>query len=125
MSEFKITFAPMYYFVSYSKQLEDTTAQLKRTSAALEEAKQRTDALLYQMLPVKVANQLRDGNKVEAGEESIIKSKKGHRWPLEWSILLFLRWNLLAAKLLTRVIIGLDNIHHGAFFKMADLIEFS
>ena len=77
ISGFKITFAPVYYFASYSKQLEDTTAQLKRTSAALEEAKQRTDALLYQMLPVKVANQLRDGNKVEAGEESIIKSKKG------------------------------------------------
>lgn len=40
---------------------------LKRTSRLLEIEKEKTDRLLYQMLPVKVANMLRDGKKVEAG----------------------------------------------------------
>ncbi len=52
----------------FSQKLEETTTELTRTSAALEVEKRKTDALLYQMLPVKVANQLRDGQKVAAGE---------------------------------------------------------
>ena len=49
-----------------SKKLEETTAELKRTAAALEDEKAKTDELLYQMLPVKVADTLRDGHEVEA-----------------------------------------------------------
>ena len=47
--------------------MDETTAELKRTATALEAEKAKTDMLLYQMLPVKVANSLRDGHKVEAG----------------------------------------------------------
>ena len=55
-------------YVVGSKKLDETTAELKRTADALEEEKAKTDMLLYQMLPVKVADSLRDGYKVEAGE---------------------------------------------------------
>ena len=48
-----------------------TTAELKRTAGALEREKAKTDMLLYQMLPVKVANSLRDGHKVEAGTKLV------------------------------------------------------
>ena len=51
---------------SFSKKLEETTAALKRTGAALEAEKAKTDELLYQMLPVKVAHSLREGQEVEA-----------------------------------------------------------
>ena len=51
-----------------SKKLDETTAELRRTSQALEEEKKKTDLLLYQMLPEKVANQLRDGRRIEAGK---------------------------------------------------------
>lgn len=51
-----------------SKKLDRTTAELKRTSVALEKEKEKTDMLLYQMLPKKVANQLRDGISVDAGK---------------------------------------------------------
>ena len=40
---------------------------MKKLSAALEVEKKKTDTLLYDMLPVKVANQLRDGKTVDAG----------------------------------------------------------
>ena len=53
---------------NHSQKLEETTAELTRTSQALEVEKKKTDTLLYQMLPVKVANALRDGKKVDAGE---------------------------------------------------------
>ena len=43
-------------------------AELKRTSGALEREKAKTEMLLSQMLPPKIAMQLRDGKKVEAGE---------------------------------------------------------
>lgn len=51
-----------------SKKLDETTANMKKLANALEEEKKKTDALLYEMLPVKVANQLRDGKTVSAGE---------------------------------------------------------
>ena len=41
--------------------------ELKKTSAALEIEKEKTDRLLHQMLPKKVADNLRDGKRVEAG----------------------------------------------------------
>ena len=50
-----------------SRKLDEKAAELKRTATALEAEKAKTDMLLYQMLPVKVANSLRDGHKVEAG----------------------------------------------------------
>jgi guanylate cyclase soluble subunit beta len=40
---------------------------MKKLAAALDQEKKKTDMLLYQMLPVKVANQLRDGKTVQAG----------------------------------------------------------
>ena len=52
----------------FSKKLDETTAELKKTAIALEAEKKKTDMLLHQMLPVKVADQLREGNKVEAGK---------------------------------------------------------
>ena len=55
-----------------SKKLDQTTADMKKLAAALDQEKKKTDMLLYQMLPVKVANQLRDGRTVEAGNNQII-----------------------------------------------------
>ena len=55
----------------HSRKLDLTTAELKRTAGALEREKAKTDMLLYQMLPVKVANSLRDGHKVEAGTKLV------------------------------------------------------
>ncbi|XP_046569189.1 guanylate cyclase soluble subunit beta-2-like [Haliotis rubra] len=52
--------------IDIAKKLDETTAALKRTSQALEIEKQKTDVLLYQMLPQKVANQLKNGRQVEA-----------------------------------------------------------
>ncbi|XP_064633334.1 guanylate cyclase soluble subunit beta-2-like [Lineus longissimus] len=52
--------------IEISKKLDETTAELTRTGKALEEEKRKTDELLYQMLPVKVANQLREHKQVEA-----------------------------------------------------------
>ncbi|XP_062611361.1 guanylate cyclase soluble subunit beta-2-like isoform X2 [Saccostrea cucullata] len=52
--------------VEMSKKLDETTAAMKKLAAALDQEKKKTDTLLYQMLPVKVANQLRDGGNVQA-----------------------------------------------------------
>ncbi|XP_064606184.1 guanylate cyclase soluble subunit beta-2-like [Liolophura sinensis] len=52
--------------IEISKKLDETTAELRKTSRALEAEKQKTDMLLYQMLPVKAADQLREGKPVEA-----------------------------------------------------------
>ncbi|XP_074644360.1 guanylate cyclase soluble subunit beta-2-like [Tubulanus polymorphus] len=52
--------------IEISKKLDETTAELKKTAVALEKEKQKTDTLLHQMLPVKVAEQLRNGLKVDA-----------------------------------------------------------
>ncbi|XP_041349323.1 guanylate cyclase soluble subunit beta-2-like [Gigantopelta aegis] len=52
--------------IDVAKQLEETTNALKKTSEELEKEKKKTDLLLYQLLPPKVANQLKNGKQVEA-----------------------------------------------------------
>ncbi|ESO86153.1 hypothetical protein LOTGIDRAFT_129572, partial [Lottia gigantea] len=52
--------------IDIAKKLDETTTELKKTSKALESEKKKTDMLLYQMLPQKVANQLKNGQQVEA-----------------------------------------------------------
>lgn len=54
-------------FALFSKKLDETTAELKKTSADLAKEKKKTDQLLYQMFPEKVANELKEGRSVEAG----------------------------------------------------------
>ena len=56
------------YNIYISKKLDEATVELKKMGKLLAEEKRKTDELLFQMLPVKVANQLRDGKKVEAGK---------------------------------------------------------
>ncbi|KAL2096341.1 hypothetical protein ACEWY4_008489 [Coilia grayii] len=51
-----------------SSQLERKKEQLRLLSQHLEEERQKTEALLYAMLPKHVANQLKEGKRVEAGE---------------------------------------------------------
>lgn len=52
--------------IEVSKKLDETLAELKKISLALDVEKQKTDMLLYQMLPEKVAKDLRDGKKCTA-----------------------------------------------------------
>ncbi|ESO98999.1 hypothetical protein LOTGIDRAFT_142368, partial [Lottia gigantea] len=52
--------------IDYAQKLDETTAELKVTSKALESEKKKTEMLLYQMLPQKVAHQLKNGKQVEA-----------------------------------------------------------
>lgn len=52
----------------FRKKLDETTAELKITSRLLAEEKQKTDNLLFQMLPQKVADELKNGRTVKAGE---------------------------------------------------------
>ncbi|KAK2185784.1 hypothetical protein NP493_222g01034 [Ridgeia piscesae] len=52
--------------IDIAKKLDQTMAELKRTSSALEREKAKTEMLLSQMLPPKIAMQLRDGKKVQA-----------------------------------------------------------
>ncbi|XP_010178302.1 PREDICTED: guanylate cyclase soluble subunit beta-2-like, partial [Mesitornis unicolor] len=51
-----------------SNQLERKKEELRILSKHLEEEKKKTEALLYAMLPQHVANQLKEGKRVEAGE---------------------------------------------------------
>lgn len=51
-----------------SSQLERKKEQLRQLSQHLEQEKQKTENLLYAMLPKHVANQLKEGKRVEAGE---------------------------------------------------------
>ncbi|KFM12553.1 Guanylate cyclase soluble subunit beta-2, partial [Aptenodytes forsteri] len=51
-----------------SNQLERKKEELRVLSKHLEEEKKKTEALLYAMLPQHVANQLKEGKRVEAGE---------------------------------------------------------
>ncbi|KAL5014772.1 hypothetical protein ScPMuIL_009042 [Solemya velum] len=52
--------------VEMSKKLDQSTATMKKLAIALTEEKKRTDCLLYEMLPQKVADKLRDGQVVDA-----------------------------------------------------------
>ncbi|XP_076089939.1 guanylate cyclase soluble subunit beta-2-like [Mytilus galloprovincialis] len=58
--------------IDIAKKLDETTAELKKTSRLLEEEKQRTDALLYQMLPQKVANDLKNGITIAAEKFEVV-----------------------------------------------------
>lgn len=51
-----------------SSQLERKKEQLDQLSQHLQHEKQKTENLLYAMLPKHVANQLKEGKRVEAGE---------------------------------------------------------
>lgn len=55
-----------------SNQLERKKEELRILSQHLEEEKRKTENLLYAMLPKHVANQLKEGKKVEAGKQSQI-----------------------------------------------------
>ena len=46
--------------------------ELQKTSRALEEEKKKTDKLLYQMLPAKVADELKNGRPVAAGNDLLL-----------------------------------------------------
>ncbi|KAK7102523.1 guanylate cyclase soluble subunit beta-2-like [Littorina saxatilis] len=52
--------------IDIAKKLDETTTKLRLTSAALEVEKQRTEDLLHEMLPKKVAMELTQGNAVKA-----------------------------------------------------------
>ncbi|XP_043197242.1 soluble guanylate cyclase gcy-35-like [Amphibalanus amphitrite] len=52
------------------QRLEATTAELKRTAAALEKEKEKTDRLLHSMLPPEVAHKLKSGDKVQENFDS-------------------------------------------------------
>ncbi|GAA6091045.1 guanylate cyclase soluble subunit beta-2-like isoform X1, partial [Tachysurus ichikawai] len=54
--------------IELSSQLECKKEQLRQLSQHLEQEKQKTENLLYAMLPKHVANQLKEGKRVEAGE---------------------------------------------------------
>ena len=54
--------------IEVSKKLDETQAAMKKTSRAIAIEKERADQLLYQMLPEKVATQLKEGKKVAAGK---------------------------------------------------------
>lgn len=49
--------------------MDETTAELKKMAIELENEKAKTDRLLHEMLPEKVADQLKQGKTVEAGEQ--------------------------------------------------------
>lgn len=53
-----------------SNQLERKKEELHHLSKHLEEERQKTENLLYAMLPKHVANQLKEGKRVEAGESN-------------------------------------------------------
>ncbi|XP_070552152.1 guanylate cyclase soluble subunit beta-2-like [Ptychodera flava] len=54
--------------IELAKQLEEKKEELRILMQSLREEKMKTDALLYSMLPRQVANDLREGRHVEAGE---------------------------------------------------------
>ena len=67
----------MFFLCCFSKKLDETTAELTRTGQALEVEKAKTDMLLHQMLPVKVADALREGHTVEAGKNGLRPVRTG------------------------------------------------
>lgn len=54
--------------IELGKQLEQKKEELRNALNDLEAEKQKTDMLLHSMLPRQVADQLREGKKVEAGK---------------------------------------------------------
>ena len=62
--------------VTRRQRLEATTAELKRTAAALEREKEKTDRLLHSMLPPEVAQKLKSGDKVQESFDSATSEMK-------------------------------------------------
>ncbi|XP_041482647.1 guanylate cyclase soluble subunit beta-2-like isoform X2 [Lytechinus variegatus] len=58
--------------IELGKQLEQKKEELRSALGELEAEKKKTDMLLHSMLPRQVADQLRDGKKVEAGEFELV-----------------------------------------------------
>lgn len=56
--------------IELSNQLERKKEELRILSRNLEIEKQKSEKLLYAMLPTHVANQLKEGKRVEAGDET-------------------------------------------------------
>ncbi|KAK7488571.1 hypothetical protein BaRGS_00020188, partial [Batillaria attramentaria] len=52
--------------IGITRQLDLTTAELQRTSKALDQERRKTEELLHEMLPPRVAKALMNGEKVEA-----------------------------------------------------------
>lgn len=52
----------------FSKRLEETTRNLRKMASELEAEKQRTEELLCELMPISVAESLRQGHAVEASE---------------------------------------------------------
>lgn len=69
-----------FILVFYSKKLDETTAELKKMAIELENEKAKTDRLLHEMLPEKVANQLKAGKTVEAGSSTHVMSHVNVLW---------------------------------------------
>ena len=57
-------------FFQHRRKLDETTMALKKTSKALEIEKHKTEDLLHEMMPKKIAKQLTSGHKVKAGESN-------------------------------------------------------
>ncbi|PAA69100.1 hypothetical protein BOX15_Mlig004886g1 [Macrostomum lignano] len=55
-----------------NQKLNEATAQLSKTTQALNAEKRKTDNLLYQMLPKRVAESLRNGERVDAEKFSMV-----------------------------------------------------
>uniref|UniRef100_A0A1I8IR76 guanylate cyclase n=1 Tax=Macrostomum lignano TaxID=282301 RepID=A0A1I8IR76_9PLAT len=55
-----------------NQKLNEATTQLFKMTLALEEERQKTDNLLYQMLPKRVAEALRNGERVDAEKFSMV-----------------------------------------------------
>ena len=64
---FQNVFPSYFNKVELAKQLEQKEQQLRLIMKDLEKEKNKTDTLLYSMLPREVANDLREGRTVEAG----------------------------------------------------------
>eukprot|EP00057_Strongylocentrotus_purpuratus_P014976 XP_011669450.1 PREDICTED: guanylate cyclase soluble subunit beta-2 isoform X1 [Strongylocentrotus purpuratus] len=58
--------------IEIGKQLEQKKEELRGALGELEAEKKKTDMLLHSMLPRQVADQLREGKKVEAGEFEMV-----------------------------------------------------
>ena len=56
-------------------KLDEMTTALRETSKALQNEKRKTEELLHQMMPKKIARQLTSGQVVKAGEFVIMQAR--------------------------------------------------
>lgn len=82
-----------------SSQLERKKEELRLLSQHLEEERRKTENLLYAMLPKHVANQLKEGKTVEAGEgnESAMNVITIRMFSCDCCVLFLLQENLKSA----------------------------